>query len=258
MDHVNEDLADVPAAVEMIDDAIEAIAEYHRVREVAFERRLVVNSESEAYDRSVEIEHDRVIPGLERARQIAEKCDCGDLGVASDPNKAGQTREPYSDNLKALVGLRTRVAEQERMDAVLGPAGPQLATEALHPKIWAEAADMFDDGHYRSAVQAAGSALESHLQTKAGGDDLYGEKLGELFGKGDKGARLYFPAVTETRTERDARAGGNFLIRGAFQGIRNLVSHGGWPYGDEPNEALEMLAVLSYVARLVDRAEMRE
>lgn len=37
-------------------------------------------------------------------------------------------------------------------------------------------------------------------------------------------------------------------------GVRNLVSHPGWPERDEC-EALEMLAVLSYVAHLVDQSE---
>jgi hypothetical protein len=43
------------------------------------------------------------------------------------------------------------------------------------------------------------------------------------------------------------------LGQGAAQGIRNLSTHDlGQP---DEEEALEMLAVLSYVARLVDRAE---
>ena len=39
--------------------------------------------------------------------------------------------------------------------------------------------------------------------------------------------------------------------------IRNLVSHPGWPDPTEA-EALEMLAVFSYIARLVDKANAQE
>lgn len=40
-------------------------------------------------------------------------------------------------------------------------------------------------------------------------------------------------------------------------GIRNLVSHPGWP-DPSPNDALEMLAVLSYVAHLIQRSDVAQ
>ena len=51
-----------------------------------------------------------------------------------------------------------------------------------------------------------------------------------------------------------AHEGASALVRGAFMGVRNLVSHPGWP-DPNPPEALEMLAVLSYVARLADNSD---
>jgi hypothetical protein len=57
------------------------------------------------------------------------------------------------------------------------------------------------------------------------------------------------------KTRRSAREGSAALIRGALMAVRNLVSHPGWP-DPSPSEALEMLAVLSYVARLVHTAEI--
>jgi len=38
-------------------------------------------------------------------------------------------------------------------------------------------------------------------------------------------------------------------------GVRNLVSHPGWA-DPTPSEALEMLAVLSYVAHLIQRSDV--
>jgi hypothetical protein len=46
-------------------------------------------------------------------------------------------------------------------------------------------------------------------------------------------------------------------VRGAFQGVRNLMSHPGWPEPDA-SEALEMLAVLSYVAHLIDWCDVEK
>jgi hypothetical protein len=40
-------------------------------------------------------------------------------------------------------------------------------------------------------------------------------------------------------------------------GVRNLVSHPGWA-DPSPAEALEMLAILSYVARLIDRSDVMQ
>jgi hypothetical protein len=51
-----------------------------------------------------------------------------------------------------------------------------------------------------------------------------------------------------------AHDGAASLTRGAFMGVRNLVSHPGWPEPDQ-HAALKMLAVLSYVAHLVDRSD---
>jgi hypothetical protein len=59
----------------------------------------------------------------------------------------------------------------------------------------------------------------------------------------------------ESKTWRSAHEGAAALVRGAFLGVRNLVSHPGWPDPSE-HEALEMLAVLSLVAHLVDRSEV--
>jgi len=139
------------------------------------------------------------------------------------------------------------------MASILGHLGPQLSTSSLHPTIWNAAAFLFDGGHYRQAVQTAGQALESLLQSIAG-PSLSGQDLAKLFAVGGAGVRLHFAALNrESKTYTNAREGAGFLIRGAMMGVRNLVSHAEWPDPSE-SDALEMLAVLSYVAHLVDRA----
>jgi hypothetical protein len=56
---------------------------------------------------------------------------------------------------------------------------------------------------------------------------------------------------------KSAHEGAAALVRGAFMGVRNLVSHPGWPDPDS-SEAIEMLAVLSYVAHLIQRSNVVE
>jgi hypothetical protein len=139
------------------------------------------------------------------------------------------------------------------MTAILGATGPQLSTSSLHPTIWGAAAHLFDGRHYRQAVQTAGQALESHLQAIAS-PELAGQDLAKLFASGGDGIRLHFSELDrDGKTYLSAQEGAASLIRGAMMAVRNLVSHPEWPDPSE-SEALEMLAVLSYVAHLVDRA----
>lgn len=242
---------DVDKAVALIEEAIQGIDEfdetYARVKDLegpAFDR---------AWAESLTIEAAIVLPRLELCRQVAENVGAYDLPITQAPNKGMYESHPFAANRDALVVLRTRLAEQQRMAGILGPTGPQLSTSNLHPTIWDAAAHLFDGAHYRQAVQTAGQALESHLQALAG-PSLSGQDLAKLFGNGGNGQRLHFACLDpDGRTYTSAREGAANLIRGAMLGIRNLVSHPEWHDPDE-NEALEMLAVLSYVAHLVDRA----
>lgn len=242
---------DSSAALEIIDEALAAIDEFDAVY------RLVSGSEGEAFDRvwdeSLRIEQTRVIPLLELSRQIAAHIGAEDLPIAGVPDKSMYNSRPFAANRTALVVLRTRLTEKERLARILEPTGPQLSTSNLHPTIWDAAAHLFDGGHYRQAVQTAGQALESHLQVTAG-PSLSGQDLAKLFAAGGSGRRLHFPELDpDGKTYVSARDGAASLIRGAMMGVRNLVSHPEWPDPSE-TEALEMLAVLSYVAHLVDKA----
>jgi hypothetical protein len=241
---------DADAAIKIIDEAISAIDAFD-----ADYSKADTNSPSfqTYWDRSIEVEHSQVLPRLELTRQIAIHLGADDLPVAAPADKSMYNTHPFENNRKALVVLRTRLEQQSTMAAILGASGPQLSTASLHPTIWDAAAHLFDGGHYRQAVQTAGQALESHLQAIAG-PDLTGQDLAKLFAAGGSGTRLHFAELDPAgKTYTSAREGAASLIRGAMLGVRNLVSHPEWP---DPNEveALEMLAVLSYVAHLVDRA----
>jgi hypothetical protein len=194
---------DAAAAIQIIDEAIGGLDEF----DAAYIK--VENVEGAVFDQywaeSLAVEQSMVLPRLELARQIAERAGANALEVAAPPDKSMWVSHPYESNRNALVVLRTRLAEQERMAAVLGDAGPQLSTSSLHPAIWEAAARLFDGEHYRQAVQNAGQALESYLQVIAG-PEVSGENLAQLFAASGDGARLQFDFLdsngrTYTNTE---------------------------------------------------------
>lgn len=246
---------DLIAALKIIDEAIIAIdkfdAAYARIRGregYAF---------YQAWNESLQIEQVHVLPQLELARQIAMHVGAHELPIADPSDKTGFGSHPFEANRKGLIVLRTRLAEQERMSSILGPTEPQLSTSSLHPTIWEAAARLFDGGHYRQAVQTAGQALESLLQVIAG-PVTSGQDLAKLFGTSGDAPRLHFANLDpKGKTYTSAREGAANLIRGAMMGVRNLISHPEWPDPTE-TEALEMLAVLSYVAHLVEKASKIE
>ncbi|XVV00848.1 TIGR02391 family protein [Actinosynnema sp. CA-248983] len=148
------------------------------------------------------------------------------------------------------------LAQQDELASIVGPAGSRLSASELHPITWQAAAKLWDDGHRRAAVQTAATALEGFLQTFTG-PAMSGENLAVLFsvnGPTPGSPRLRFQDVDPaSKTWKSAHEGAAALVRGAFMGVRNLVSHSGWPEWDT-REALEMLAVLSYVAHLADKS----
>lgn len=165
---------------------------------------------------------------------------------------------PFSQARVAIVEATAILTNRDDLAKIVGPVGPRLAATHLHPAIWGAAARLWDDGHLRASVQTAAAALEGLLQATAG-PGVAGEALAALFSVSeprvdDKRLRIRGVA-TESRTWKSAHEGAVALVRGVFLGVRNLVSHPGWP-DPSADEALEMLATLSYVAHLVDRSDV--
>ena len=162
---------------------------------------------------------------------------------------------------KAVVEFRAWITQRDERVALVGPVGPQMSASALHPVIWGAAAALWDDGHLRPAIQTAGSALEAYLQRA--GTYISGQDLGQLFALTPPTVdvpRLRFDGIDpDSQTWNSAHNGAAMLVRGAMMAVRNRVSHEGWPDPEpDPDEALEMLAIFSYVARLVDLAYVDE
>jgi hypothetical protein len=165
---------------------------------------------------------------------------------------------PFTQARVAIVEAIAILAQREELAKIVGPVGPRLVASELHPTIWGAAAKLWDDGHIRQAVQTAATALEGLLQGIAG-PGVSGENLAGLFSTNDPtpgSPRLRLRDVDPaSKTWTSAHDGAAALVRGAFMGVRNLVSHPGWP-DPSSREAIEMLAVLSYVAHLIQRSDV--
>ena len=198
----------------------------------------------------------RITEGLPLVEKIAWAIDERLAGLLRVPDPVWQNK----NKLTACLELRGIIQTQEETAEILGPQGPQLAAAQLHPWIWLHAAQLWSDSHRRAAVQAAATALfDSHIPAKLrrqrdtrGGADLMGQAF-SIKPPEPGTPRLRFIEIPEGTPEwTSAHEGAMKLGQGAAQAIRNLSTHD----LTEPDEqeALEMLAVLSYVARLVDKA----
>jgi hypothetical protein len=154
-----------------------------------------------------------------------------------------------------LVGI---IANRERLEQIMGPTGPRLSASAMHRWVWSAAAELWDDGHPRPAVQQAATALfDGHLPAKlklskgAGGTDPSSAFSDKPPAIGSPRLRLpQYPDDGQDRTS--AHEGARFLGMACQKLVRNLTTHSHESLDEDI--ALEYLAMLSAFARLVDEA----
>jgi hypothetical protein len=159
-----------------------------------------------------------------------------------------------ADELLGFLGGR------ERLDAILGAQGPNLAAARMHPWVWEAAARLWDGGHRRAAVQQAAAAVfdgyfPAKLRLVKGAKCTDPRSLAGAFNPDSGSPRLRFPDLTEgTQDWTNAHEGAMYLGFACAQALRNIATHG----TDEMDEdvALESLAALSLLARWIEVAEV--
>jgi hypothetical protein len=140
----------------------------------------------------------------------------------------------------------------------LKPDTPTLHADQLHPWIWEAAENFWQSRHYRTAVQVAATALNAQVQAKVDRRDISDEKLiGRCFADNPPDAqnpRLRIRGDQTDPTIQSLQRGAHQLGLACFWAIRNPATHetGEW----EETAALEKLAVLSLLARVIDEAEV--
>jgi hypothetical protein len=156
--------------------------------------------------------------------------------------------------LEALGIVRAREDHQKH----LATSGPRLAADGFHPWVWLPVASLWDTGHYRSAVQAAATSVDLHLQALLGRRDITGTALArEALGVEAPVAgkpRLRVPGDRSARSWKSQQAGLRDFAAGCFEAVRNPAVHELAELGEEA--ALERLAALSLLARWLEACEI--
>jgi uncharacterized protein (TIGR02391 family) len=160
-------------------------------------------------------------------------------------------------------GIETAKAQLEAIKAEfleeLEDAGRTLAGKSLkayeglelHKAIERAAGKLFRDGHYANAVEDAAKALNALVRMNSGIDDKDGTTLMEhVFSP--KNPVLKFNNLSDT-SEVDEQRGFMMMFSGAVAGLRNPRAHK--IIKDDPEMALEFIAFISLLAKLVDRTD---
>ena len=197
----------------------------------------------------------KMVVGRQRLlEEIAEQIDPGGRAdrFKKDPSGSWAGAE---DAVLRLRGILEFEADHKR---ILGPRGPALSAERLHPWVWKAAANLWDDGHYRQAVLEAANAVELQTRLKVGIERLKGRDLyAQAFSIDPHGLpeRLRIVGLDEgTDAWKSAHEGAKFLGMGCSAGIRNWAAH---PTDKDiaEQEAIEYLAAFSVLARWIDTAD---
>lgn len=156
----------------------------------------------------------------------------------------------------ALGQLRTDAETR----AILGPTAPTMAADSLHPGVWAMASGLWEDGHFRVAVQKAATHLNGYIQDKTGRNDISDRELmQQVFSSTHPQPgkpRLWWPGDENDKSVKSMRDGILHYSQGVFSAIRNITTHS----TDElPRQrAFEMLTAVSLLAHRVDDCELVE
>lgn len=157
--------------------------------------------------------------------------------------------------LAILIHLRELVAQfsEDLEDQNLTPETHALRAQEgleLHSEIQQAAGHLFRDGHYANAIEDAVKALNALVRLRSGVDDKDGSHLMEfVFSPGNP--VLKFNSLAD-QSERDEQKGFMMMFSGAVAGLRNPRAHK--IIKDEPESALEFIAFISLLAKLVDKA----
>jgi uncharacterized protein (TIGR02391 family) len=143
------------------------------------------------------------------------------------------------------------LADQEEVAARLAPDAPVLPADKFHPWVWDSARTLWESHHYRQAVQTAATTLNAKIQDKVQRRDVSDTKLvQEAFSE----PRLRLPGDSSSETVQSRQRGAQQLGLACVSLIRNPASHEDEEWDEQA--ALEQLAALSLLARLVDESQV--
>jgi uncharacterized protein (TIGR02391 family) len=202
------------------------------------------SNEAENTVRSLEPIAQIIMEALKPGLSAYESADSAD-------NWAIRWRPAKNMALRALGLVRSGAEAKEQ----LRPDAPDLVADQLHTWVWEAARPMWEAGSQSTAVLHATQAINARLQQKLGRFDISDASLcTEAFSTDppkEGRSRLRFSGDRTSETWKSLQVGAGFFGRGCFQTIRNPLAHD-HQYHLRQQDALEMLAALSLLARLID------
>lgn len=194
------------------------------------------------------------VEGLDVTRRIVERV------LPGEPFDIDPTRDEAWEYLTlTLISRALGVLEnRSQILAFLGPAGPTMPAEDLHPVIWASAAELWKIEHYRAAVARAATFLNAHVQDRSTRTDLSDKNLmAQVFSPepaSDMKPRLRWAGQGTEQTVTSMVSGLVNFAQGVSLAIRNPATH---ETAEMPRQiALEQLAAMSLLARWVDECRL--
>jgi uncharacterized protein (TIGR02391 family) len=174
----------------------------------------------------------------------------------------GADARPLQNILRGVEGGRQRAIalltrEVEMMKEQLGAEGDGVGDRAiraytnldLHPEIARASSQLYRDGHYANAIEDAVKALNALVRMRSG-ETIDGMPLMEkVFSP--KAPILRFSALAD-QSDKDEQLGFMKMFAGAVAGLRNPRAHK--LIKDDPERALEFIAFVSLLAKLLDGA----
>lgn len=120
----------------------------------------------------------------------------------------------------------------------------------LHPEIARAASGLYHDGHYANAVEDAVKALNALVRLRSGLDVDGVSLMQRAFSPNSP--VLKFNNLSD-QSDRDEQLGYMNMFSGAVSGLRNPRAHR--IVQDDPERALEFIAFVSLLAKLLDQAK---
>ncbi|ROR83243.1 Protein of unknown function (Hypoth_ymh) [Plantibacter flavus] len=205
--------------------------------------------ENSGFDYATQVE------GMDVSRRIIERV-LPDEPFNVDVYDEGWKWQARTFISKALGVLRN----QAELLEFLGPGGPSMQADRLHPVVWGAAAELWKIEHFRAAVARAATFLNAHIQDKSTRTDVSDKELmTQVFSdhapKADQ-PRLRWSGAGSLQTRKAMGSGLLAYAQGISLAIRNPATH---ETQEMPRQmAFEQLTALSLLARWVDECQLAQ
>ncbi|WP_327660432.1 MULTISPECIES: TIGR02391 family protein [unclassified Streptomyces] len=174
------------------------------------------------------------------------------------PDALNETVNRWCQHMEAAARVDEALLRDAEVREKLGDNAPRMGANAMHPWVWEGAKSLWQSGHYREAVGAAGRKVNAETQNKLGHrrqseTDLFKQAFTPDPPKPDS-PRLRLPPNDGSKSFLSIQRGVMAFAEGCYAAIRNPISH----EADLPElseaESLEQLAAFSFLARKVSEA----